>query len=109
MTASAKIANEILDAAAARGWNIFVERNEIFRAIKTFAPGDLDEYTKADSEWFGFLSKLPRTRPGSTWGTTSDGIGGYVGHKNGRYEINMSGGDKRILKSISKELASRKI
>ena len=109
MTAPAKIANEILDAAAARGWNIFVERNEIFRAVKTFTPGDLDEYREADFEWFSFLSKLPRTRPGSTWGTTSDGIGGYVGHKNGRYEINMSGGDKRILKAIVKELASRKI
>lgn len=106
---SAKIANEIIDAAYGKGWKISVERNEIFRATKSFTPGDLDDYHEADSEWFSFLSKLPRTRPGSIWGTTSDGIGGYVGHKNGRYEINMSGGDKRILKAIAKELASRKI
>lgn len=98
---SAQIARDVVSIANARGWAIAVD-HEVFRATKTFTPGDLDAYTKADSEWYSFVTLIDRTRPGSIWGSTSDGIGGYVAHKNGFYQINMSGGSKRILSAIRK-------
>jgi hypothetical protein len=98
---SAQVARDVVSIANARGWTISVD-HEVFRATKSFTPGDLDAYTQADSEWYSFVSLINRTRPGSIWGSTSDGVGGYVAHKNGLYEINMSGGSKRILSAIRK-------
>jgi len=102
MIDSRKIAVEFMQKAENLGWSVFVD-HEVIRGIKYFEPGNLQEYTKADTEWYGFMSMIPRTRPGSTWGSTSDGIGGYVGHKNGKYEINMSGANKHVINAIKKE------
>jgi hypothetical protein len=98
---SARTARDVVSIANARGWAIQVD-NEVFRATKRFTPGDLDAYIQADHEWYSFVTLIDRTRPGSIWGSTSDGVGGYVAHKNGFYEINMSGGSKRILSAIRK-------
>jgi hypothetical protein len=101
MSHSSEIARQVISIAKARGWIVEVD-NEIFRARKPFTPKNLDAYLQADTEWYSFVTLIDRTRPGSTWGTTSDGVGGHSALERGCYEINMSGGSKRILKAISK-------
>lgn len=87
-----------------QGWTPSVER-EIVTIRTTFEPGDNDAYVKADGEAYFLLSELPRTSAGSTWGTTSDGVGGQVGKDQGRYELHVSGVSKRVLKALVIEIA----
>jgi hypothetical protein len=100
---SAIIARNVIEAAATRGWKISIS-GEIFSASKTFTPQSRSEYLTADQEYYSILSLIPKTRPGSIWGSTSDGIGGHVALGKGFYQINMSGGSKLVLKEIKKLL-----
>lgn len=106
MTSPTTIAREFIRSTQTMGlpWYVTLDR-DVVTISTTFTPGDNDAYIDADGEAYPLLSDLPRTRPGSTWGTTSDGVGGAVGRDNGYYRLNVSGVDKRVLKALAIEIA----
>ena len=69
---------------------------------KRFTPGDKMAYTCAESEANTLLGMVPRTEPGSTWGTDGGSVGGAIGLQGGYMELNRSGCSKRVIKAIQK-------
>lgn len=108
MTTSTKtrpsdIADAIRQTARQRDVSVYVDRaigDPILTVRATFEPGDAKGYMLAEASCRSVLSHLPRTRPGSTWGTDSASLGGHVGLANGYCELHFSGGDKRVLKAL---------
>lgn len=97
------IARQFLNYCRTLGWYVTLNR-DVVTISTTFEPGDNAAYVKADGEAYGILSDLPRTGPGSTWGTTGDGVGGMVGRDGGYYRLNVSGVSKRVLKALATEI-----
>ena len=97
---------EFLALARSYGFTVTI-RDGIVRVDKRFTAGDAGEYGDAESKARALLAHLPITRPGSTWGTTSDGVGGYVGLKNGEMTLSRSGVDKRWCRQVSTEMGRR--
>jgi len=100
-TETKAVATKIKETCARLGWRYDV-RDRIFTVTKSFQPGDLDEFRKADCEYYSIIGLLPRTRPGSDWGTDGGGVGGYHAHKTGCFEMNRSGGNLNVLKELAK-------
>jgi len=72
--------------------------------VKTFQAGDLSAYSDAESDT-SIIYSVPYVKSqSSTWGTTGDGVGGYVGCKNGVMRINRSSCKKTFLKEVKKLL-----
>jgi hypothetical protein len=68
----------------------------------TFAAGDRAAYAEAERSCNRVLALVRQTRPGSVWGSTSDGVGGHVAIERGVYVLNKSGADKRVAKILSR-------
>lgn len=67
----------------------------------TFTPGDATAYAMAESKVLGHLDSAPATSAGSTWGDTSDGVGGALAVNRGSLTIKRSGVSKRFLAGLS--------
>lgn len=76
-------------------------RGSILTVSKRITPGDNDSFTDADMSVYSVLELLPRTSPGSDWGTDGGSIGGMTAMQTGRFVMNRSGGSARILKALS--------
>ncbi len=105
-TATAKIsasdsAKQIFETCERLGWN-FQVRGQILTITKEIQPNNNSDFCKADSEYYFILSLLPRTSPGSDWGTDGGGIGALSAMKNGLFVMNRSGGSLRVLKALAK-------
>lgn len=103
MSKAKESAKKILDVANAYGWKVEVFGN-VLKIRKHFEPGNLDEYVKADAEWYAILGELPSVEPGSIWGDDGSGVGAVGAHKNGVFKMNKSGGSKRVLNALRKML-----
>jgi hypothetical protein len=99
-----EIAQDIKAAADKYGFQLEV-RGDVLTVHKTFAPGSKDGFCECDMMYGSVLELLPRTQPGSDWGTDGGGIGGMVALQSGRFKMNRSGGSKRVLKALVKVLA----
>lgn len=62
----------------------------------TFAPGDRDAYIAAEVNAGYLLREVPRVSYGSTWGSTSDGVGGHAALTSGVFHLCVSGVSKRF-------------
>lgn len=98
---AAQSAQSILDACKSKGWTPYV-RGSILTITKRFQAGSNDEFCIADSEYWDILSRLPATRPGSTWGTDGGGMGAMSAMNSGLFKMHKSGGSKRVLNALSK-------
>jgi hypothetical protein len=107
MNKNRKIAEKLLAKAKEFDWAIFVQ-GEILQIIKFFIPENLEQYRKADGEWYWILNLLPRSRPGSDWGTDGSGVGGYHALKHGVFTMNRSGGNLFVLRELTKLLQENK-
>jgi hypothetical protein len=94
-------AKRIADKCHELGWEWYV-RGNIFTITKKIQPNNNDDFITADMEYYTILSMLPTTSPGSSWGTEGGGIGAYSAIKGGLFEMNKSGGSKRVLTALSK-------
>lgn len=65
-----------------------------------FPPGDADAYTRMESKMLGHLRAAPITGAGSTWGDTSNGVGGAIALERGTMTIKVSGVSKRFASGI---------
>ena len=94
-------AHKIADRAHQLGWTYTV-RGTILTITKQFQPGSNEELVTADMEYYDILCMLPRTSPGSDWGTDCGGIGAISALKSGVFTMNRSGGSKRVLAQLKK-------
>lgn len=100
MSKNEAIAKAILDAAFVADWEVQV-RGDILTITKEIEPGSLTDFSKADSEYYGIISLLPRPRAGSMWGTDGGGVGGLAAIKAGLFVMNVSGGSKLVLRKLA--------
>lgn len=99
-----EIAQSIKAAADKYGFQLEV-RGGVLTVHKSFPAGSNDGFVECDMMYGSVLDLLPRTEPGSDWGTDGGGIGGMVALNSGRFKMNRSGGSKRVLKALEKVLA----
>lgn len=103
-SATALEAEAFLSAATADGFTVSVKPGLV--TIKaSFTPGDRDAYVAHDGTAYGLLAGLHTVAPGSTWGTTSDGVGGHAGLTGGYYRLSKSGVSKRFTTALAKAAA----
>lgn len=76
-------------------------RGSILTVSKRITPGSNESFADADMSVYSVLELLPRTSPGSDWGTDGGSIGGMSAMNTGRFVMNRSGGSVRILKALS--------
>lgn len=101
MSKSKALAWEIENTCKSLGWNFGVN-DDIFWITKKITPGDLDEFSQADREYYRIMRLMPVTRNGSMWGTDGGGVGGYSATKRGLFVMKMSGGSKHVLNQLAK-------
>ncbi len=97
----AEIAKAIKELADEYGWRIII-RGDILTIKKRITIGSNDELVTADMQYGSILGRLPRTSPGSDWGTDCGGIGALTALNTGVFTMNRSGGSKLVLKALAK-------
>ena len=102
MSVAKKKAVKLLETAKKLGWDVNASHTGILRITKFFTAGSMEEFVECDMEYYEVLSLLPSTEPGSVWGTDGGGIGGISALNSGVFQMNKSGGSKRVLSAISK-------
>jgi len=102
MSKAKDLAQSIINQAEHLGWTIYVKGESILHIEKTFEPGNMDEFVKADCEWYSILGLMPTTSAGSTWGTDGSGVGAVSAHEEGLFIMNKSGCSKRVLNALKK-------
>ncbi len=80
--------------------------DDIITLWKSFEAGNVTQYLEAEDVCYRIIRLVPCSRPGSMWGTTSDGVGGYAGIQTGLMRLNRSGVNKNWLKQLSQYLQS---
>ena len=101
MSKAQEQAQKIADTCRELGWS-FTVRGDLLEITKEFQPNDNDGFCRADMEYFSILGLLKSTRPGSVWGTDGGGMGAMSAMRNGVFVMKKSGGDKRVLRALSK-------
>jgi hypothetical protein len=94
-------ARKIVEMCDRLGW-VYSIRGSIFTIAKKFQAGSNDGLVTCDMEYYSILELLPRTSPGSDWGTDCGGIGALSALKSGHFVMNRSGGSKRVLNALNK-------
>lgn len=101
MPTNKEIAQKIVDVANELGWKVQV-RGAILTITKNIRRNDNDDFVRADMEYYSIIGLLPRTQPGSDWGTDGGGIGALSAINNGLFVMNRSGGSVRVLNALRK-------
>jgi len=104
MSKASEKAVKLLETAEKLNWSVDV-RGGVLCITKHFAVGSMEDFVECDMEYYEILSLLPMTEPGSVWGTDGGGVGAISAIKSGTFEMKKSGGSKRVLKAIERELA----
>jgi hypothetical protein len=107
---SLQIAQEIKQTADDLGWQLAVRNGSILTITKKLARCNMEEFTKADMEYYSILGKLPTTSPGSMWGTDGGGVGGMSALNSGCFEqiIKYSIYDEKTRRDINVDFAMEK-
>jgi hypothetical protein len=98
-----EIAASIKAAAIKHGFTLEV-RGSILTIHKNFTAGSNEGFRECDMMYYDILGLLPRTEPGSDWGTDGGGIGAISAINSGHFTMNRSGGSKRVLAALSKTI-----
>lgn len=97
--AAAAAAAEIRAAAVELGVTVSA-RGSVVTAVLDFPVGDRAAYAAAEDACLDIIARFPASG-GSTWGTTSDGVGGLAAIKSGRCRINVSGVPLRLARQFA--------
>ena len=100
-TTDVELARSIARDAAELGLTLTVAPGGVVTAERHFEPLDRRAYAAAEADCLHVLARIPQTRPGTTWGTTSDSVGGHVGLTNGYCRLNMSGASLRLCRALA--------
>lgn len=106
MTNSKEIAQKFVETCKGLGWTYNVREGAVLTIYKEIRKGSstlsMNDYITADMEYWSILGIVPRTSPGSIWGTDGGGGGAIRALNRGVFTMNMSGGSKRVLNAIAK-------
>ena len=97
-----EIAQQVVTLCNSLGWEIKNVSSDVFKIQKRILSNSNDSFSKADSEYFSILCLIPKTSPGSIWGTDGGSIGALSAMSSGIFSINMSGCSIRVLNAIKK-------
>lgn len=75
-------------------------RNDLVEVVARFDANDSKQYVAVESAAYSVLRHFRQTRPGSTWGSTSDGVGGHAALVSGQFHLCKSGIAKRELRAL---------
>jgi len=106
MTVSSSKAKHLLDVAYRDGLTVLVRDYStrggeyVIEVSRSFDPSDVEQYRQAERDTWNALSLVPVTKPGSTWGSTSDNVGGHAALMNGRMYLCKSGVSVRFAKAL---------
>lgn len=98
----AQQAQKLLSIAKELGFTVTVRNGSILTVSKRIIPGDAASFADADMSVYSVLEQLPRTSPGSDWGTDGGSIGGMSAMQTGNFFMHRSGGSKQVLKALAK-------
>ena len=101
MSKAVEEATKIAARCKELGWTFNV-RGSILTIYKEIARANIEELVRADMEYYSILGLLKRSSPGSDWGTDCGGIGALSAKSSGLFVMNRSGGNKNVLKALSK-------
>lgn len=108
MSKSMDEATDFVRKVTELGFRVERERTSgVVTVSTTFSPGDTQAYIMADSDAHALISDVPVVTYGSTWGTTSDGVGGHAGMMGGYVRLSKSGVSKRFVTALVKVLDKR--
>ena len=96
-----EIAKSIKAAADANGFRLEV-RGSILTIHKYFQAGSNEGFRECDMMYYSVLGLLPRTQPGSDFGTDGSGIGALSAISSGHFVMNRTGGSVRVLNALKK-------
>lgn len=98
---SREIAEKVVSLVREYGAELTI-RSSIASVSMRFGAGNPGAFGDAECRAGIILDYIPRTSPGSTWGT--DGIAAMIAINSGRFTMNKSGCSKRVLAAIQKVL-----
>jgi hypothetical protein len=98
---AAALATRIRQLAATLGATVTAIPSGVVTVRADFTPGDLAGYVSAEDACATVIAQVPQTGPGSTWGTTSDTVGGYAAVRTGVCRIKMSGVPRRLARQLA--------
>jgi hypothetical protein len=97
-----EIANKIIQAAKDNNFRLEV-RGGILTIHSNFTGGDVNEWFRnCDMSYYSVLGNLPRTSPGSDFGTDGGSVGGLSAIRSGHFTMNRTGGSVRVLNALKK-------
>lgn len=96
-----------LALAKSYGVEVITTHSGILRLEKKFPAGDAGAYGDAETKCMALMAQVPVSRPGSTWGTTSNTVGGMFGLRDGCMVLNKSGVNKIWMRQINTEKGKR--
>jgi hypothetical protein len=99
-TQTAAAAGDFLRACRQMGWRVDAREN-IVTITRYFDAGDHAGFAECDSQAYELLSQF-KTRRGSIWGTDGGSVGGYSAMLHGRYVLNVSGVNTRMVAEINR-------
>lgn len=79
-------------------------RRDVVTVTRRFTPGDVGSYTAAERDAWELIRQVPTVTYGSTWGTTSDGVGGHAGLTAGEMRLSCSGVSKRFTAALDRTI-----
>lgn len=92
---------EFIEFTKSKNVNISRTDASILTLTKSFTPLNAEEYYQAEDDCSWVMSKAPVSRSGSTWGTTSDGMGAISAMQTGYMRLNRSGINMNWLKRLA--------
>lgn len=98
-------AKSLLEAAKEHNFQVEVRLGDILTITRSFQAGSNDQFRDCDMTYGSVLDHLPRSSAGSDWGTDGGGVGAIQAINHGLFKMNRSGGNKRVLKEIKRQLA----
>jgi hypothetical protein len=99
--AAAKALADQIRAEAAE-WGVTVTGGAgVITCRADFPAGDAAAYAAAESGCLEVLALVPQIGPGSTWGNTSDGVGGIAAVHTGVCRIKRSGVPRRLTSQFA--------
>ena len=101
MSKAAQQAQAFADACAKYNWSWSI-RGGIITITKQFQPQSSTEFADCDMMYYSLLDLIPRTQPGSDWGTDGGGIGALSALSSGVFTMNRSGCSKRFIAALKK-------
>lgn len=102
MSKNKELAQKFVATAAKYGWIVSRASGCLVTIEKSIKKDDMEDFVKADGEYYFILGVIPQTSPGSTWGTDGGGVGALSAVKNGRMVMNRSGLNRNVVKAVAK-------